>query len=71
MLFDEIMPRGTAEADTYEARLRAKCQGIVRRHRKTIARVAEALLAEGTLTAVEIDTMIETQAALSGGGVEP
>jgi hypothetical protein len=49
---------GDRTTERYEARLRDRARGLVRRHRATIERVAAALQERGTLTADEIDAII-------------
>ncbi len=44
--------------DSYEARLRAMTRRLIRRHRVRIKRVAQALLAKGSLSTEEIDKLV-------------
>jgi ATP-dependent Zn protease len=46
---------GDGSAERFEARLRTKTSGLVRRHRDKIERVAAALLARRTLTAEQVE----------------
>ncbi len=49
------------DRDRYLARLRARTAGLVRRHRETIARVGDALFDRKTLSAAEIDALMQAQ----------
>jgi hypothetical protein len=49
---------GDGSWERYEARLRARARGLVRRHREKIERVADALVARDTLTAEQIDAVM-------------
>jgi ATP-dependent Zn protease len=45
-------------AERFEARLRARTRGLVRRHRGKIERIAAALLVRRTLTAEEVEAVL-------------
>jgi ATP-dependent Zn protease len=66
-MLEQIIPPDTVDVeawmDTYDARLRAKCRGIIQRHRESIALVAEALLAKETLSADQIDLLLVRKGA--------
>jgi len=49
---------GDGSVERFEAKLRARTRGLVRRHRDKIERVAAALLAQRTLTAEEVETVM-------------
>ena len=46
----------------FEARLRAQTRRLIRRHRQSILRVAEALIERGTLQANEVESLIRITA---------
>ena len=46
----------------FEARLRAQTRRLIRRHRQSILRVAEALIERGTLQANELESLIRITA---------
>jgi hypothetical protein len=50
---------GDGSWERYEARLRARTLGLVRRHRRKIERAAEVLLFRETLTAKDIEDFID------------
>lgn len=64
LMFEEIPIPGYQHDDDgtakrYEARLRERARGLVRRHREAIQRVATALIARRTITAREIDALMK------------
>jgi ATP-dependent Zn protease len=59
-LLEDAEPWG--DPDRFKSRLRAKARGLVRRHRRSIERVARALLERGALAREAIDTLILTVA---------
>ena len=50
---------GDGSAERFEARLRAKTRGLVHRHRDKIERVAAALLVQRTLTAEQVEAVMQ------------
>jgi ATP-dependent Zn protease len=70
-MLEKIIPPDTVDVeawmDTYDARLRAKCRGIIQRHRESIVLVAEALLAKETLSADQIEFLLARKGAAGEG----
>jgi ATP-dependent Zn protease len=50
---------GDGSVERFEARLRARTRGLVRRHRDKIERVAATLLARRTLTAEQVEALMQ------------
>jgi ATP-dependent Zn protease len=64
---DEAKPstvKSEADRDRFEERLRRQARRLVRRHRKVIELVAKALLKHRTLSARQIDTLVQPHISL-------
>ena len=68
------LPEVLAEGDVPEevlARLRVKARGLVRRHRRAIAKVAAALMRHSTLDAQQIDAIVVASGVRLVGRIDP